>query len=136
MYYLNSNVIYIVLIGHCYFQLLAQILGIRTGERSSVALCLFLYFIFCFIRVRLISFYFVYCTHGIPNIDCINCIRLNLSNVKFKIKIAKEPGGSASQTHCFQLTPLRRLIDCQLKYYYLKLLDCLVIMSFFHRYLF
>ena len=38
---------HIVLIGHCYFQLIAQILGIRTGQRSSVALCLFLYFIFC-----------------------------------------------------------------------------------------
>ena len=112
---------HIVLIRHCYFQLIAQILGIRTGQRSSVTLCSFLYFIFCFIfcfiRVCLITFYFVYCIISIPRIDCINCIHLNLSSAKFRIKIAKEPGGSAPQKHCFQLTPLRRLIDCQLKYH-------------------
>ena len=122
---------HIVLIRHCYFQLIAQILGIRTGQRSSVALCSFLYFIFCFffcfIRVCLITFYFVYCIISIPRIDCINCIHLNLSNAKFRIKIAKEPGGSAPQKHCFQLTPLRRLIDCQLKYHHLQLFNNLVL---------
>ena len=110
---------------------------IRTGQRSSVALCSFLYFIFCFIfcfiRVCLITFYFVYCIISIPRIDCINCIHLNLSNAKFRIKIAKEPGGSVPQRHCFQLTPLRRLIDCQLKYHHLKLLNNLVIMHFCYQ---
>ena len=100
-----------------------------ASEPVNVLVLHFTYFVFYFLFHSGLSPFILFW----KLIVLSNCIQLNLSDAKFRIKIAKLPGGSVSQKHCFQLTPLRRLIDCHLKYYYLKLLINLVIMNFCYQ---
>ena len=114
----------IIIIGTFFFKRVECRTVLNALEKSNAMS--FFVFIICFIRVGLILFLldFVYCTAIIPIIDCFDCILLTLSKETFKVKkLQKNLGWAVSQKHCFQLASLLRLIDCQLKNYYLKLLN-------------